>query len=715
MKYVSEDLRNWFSKTHPKGDWVRIGLDGEIKGPCAREEGEGKPKCLNRSRAESMTKEERAKAARRKRRKDPVADRKGKGGKPVNVKTESYDPKELEKARKMLTGEQPEPKPGSPSVKTYLKMLKGLKAHNDIHKGPVLVKEEYLIEKNVPTNPKLWSQAKALAKKKFDVYPCVPLDSEAITREGLKCYSELSLGEEILTYNIKNDCFEWQPIEHLHYYENAPLKKIYKKTGFSVRATENHKWVVRRGNNYQTTDLVETKNINKHMHIVTGSQLNNESKINLFESKWSKKDNWVQKILSFSKEQREIFLGSSIVYDGWDHGGSTRIKNRHTFGFSQKNNDHFWATILSAYLNGYHISFNKKTPDITSATIIRNKKTHNTQNLIIEDTDSEDVWCPTTKNETWVMVQNGFITITGNSAYANGWASKWYKKKGGGWKTLKEERQSTMKTTKDLFLEQLDIAQYGHIVEKDDGKDHEYEMARSQLKTSATAIKRLMEKLGKGEGNLQAWVQSKLTKASDYIDSVADYMDAKDPVVKEAVELSNQVKELFDEVVEDSEEETEVHYMVAKEGHKLVGEIIESYEVKSNGRVKVKTASGTGYIKEEDIIEMNLPKLIRNVAAAGMMAVAAASPVKAANKPIEPLTSKERYSRPVHSAIFKNIINSDRTPKELSDTLFKKGPVRTKHNGVPVIAKQDIEDGNKIHLHHPITGEHTGTITRPSE
>jgi hypothetical protein len=158
-----------------------------------------------------------------------------------------------------------------------------------------------------------------------------------------------------------------------------------------------------------------------------------------------------------------------------------------------------------------------------------------------------------------------------------------------------------MKTTKDLFLEQLDIAQYGHIVEKDDGKDHEYEMARRQLATAATAIKRLMEKLGQGEGNLQAWVQSKLTKASDYIDSVADYMDAKDPVVKEAVELSNQVKEYIGQVVEDSEEETEVQYMVDKEGHKLDGEIIESYEVKSNGRVKVKTASGTGYIKEEDI------------------------------------------------------------------------------------------------------------------
>ena len=28
-----------------------------------------------------------------------------------------------------------------------------------------------LLEKNVPTNPSLWSRAKAQAKKKFDVYP----------------------------------------------------------------------------------------------------------------------------------------------------------------------------------------------------------------------------------------------------------------------------------------------------------------------------------------------------------------------------------------------------------------------------------------------------------------------------------------------------------------------------------------------------------------
>ena len=56
-------------------------------------------------------------------------------------------------------------------------------------------------------------------------------------------------------------------------------------------------------------------------------------------------------------------------------------------------------------------------------------------------------------------------------------------------------------------------------------KDHEYSMARSELKTVTNAVKRLQKKMGKkGEGNLQAWVQSKITKAADYIDTAADYV-----------------------------------------------------------------------------------------------------------------------------------------------------------------------------------------------
>jgi len=56
-------------------------------------------------------------------------------------------------------------------------------------------------------------------------------------------------------------------------------------------------------------------------------------------------------------------------------------------------------------------------------------------------------------------------------------------------------------------------------------KDHEYSMARSQLKTIKNAASRLEKKMGKkGEGELKAWVQSKITKSADYIDTAADYV-----------------------------------------------------------------------------------------------------------------------------------------------------------------------------------------------
>ena len=55
-------------------------------------------------------------------------------------------------------------------------------------------------------------------------------------------------------------------------------------------------------------------------------------------------------------------------------------------------------------------------------------------------------------------------------------------------------------------------------------RDEEYSMARSELKTIEDAVKRLRARVGKGEGSLEAWVQSKITKAADYIDTAADYI-----------------------------------------------------------------------------------------------------------------------------------------------------------------------------------------------
>ena len=117
---MNEDLRKWFSKTDPEGGWKRINSEGEAIGPCAREPGEPKPKCMSQAQRSSLSKKERASAVRRKRQQDPNAERQGA---PINVKS---------------------------------------KVNENM---------EQINEKNKPTNPELWSRAIAQAKSKFDVYP----------------------------------------------------------------------------------------------------------------------------------------------------------------------------------------------------------------------------------------------------------------------------------------------------------------------------------------------------------------------------------------------------------------------------------------------------------------------------------------------------------------------------------------------------------------
>ena len=63
-------------------------------------------------------------------------------------------------------------------------------------------------------------------------------------------------------------------------------------------------------------------------------------------------------------------------------------------------------------------------------------------------------------------------------------------------------------------------------------------MIRSQLKTAGRASKRI-EKHSRKKDNFKAWVQSKITKASDYLDTAADYLDSKD-MKKEAANPAQQ-------------------------------------------------------------------------------------------------------------------------------------------------------------------------------
>jgi|APGre2960657404_1045060.scaffolds.fasta_scaffold07270_4 hypothetical protein len=111
------------------------------------------------------------------------------------------------------------------------------------------------------------------------------------------------------------------------------------------------------------------------------------------------------------------------------------------------------------------------------------------------------------------------------SAYASGALVKCRKKGAANWGTkseaVEEQRYCPLCDKRETRSE---CSYGGKAWDKVSIQDHEYSMARSELSTIADAVRRLQARIGKGEGNFEAWVQSKITKAADYIDTAADYV-----------------------------------------------------------------------------------------------------------------------------------------------------------------------------------------------
>ena len=58
--------------------------------------------------------------------------------------------------------------------------------------------------------------------------------------------------------------------------------------------------------------------------------------------------------------------------------------------------------------------------------------------------------------------------------------------------------------------------------------DHEYDMVRNQMETAERAIDGIEDVIGEeGEGNLMAWVQSKISNAVQMLDGVSDYLQSQ--------------------------------------------------------------------------------------------------------------------------------------------------------------------------------------------
>lgn len=184
-----EDLRKWFSKTDPEGGWKRIDSKGNAIGPCAREPGEPKPKCMSNEKRAKLSKSERAAAVAAKRKHDPDAERKGK---PINVSNfgkgklgeENFDEACWDTHKQVGT-----------------KMKNGKMVPNCVPKNEEI---EQIDEKNKPTNPSLWARAKSMARSKFDVYPSAYANGWASKWYKSKGGGWKSVKEEVLDEGLGN-------------------------------------------------------------------------------------------------------------------------------------------------------------------------------------------------------------------------------------------------------------------------------------------------------------------------------------------------------------------------------------------------------------------------------------------------------------------------------------------------------------------------------
>jgi hypothetical protein len=413
---IKEDLSTWFDDSKGGGTWVDISRtndDGEHPECGENTDRQGKAKCVPKKKAKQLSKKEKDRLVRRKRKKDTDSQS------PDNASSDPSDQRKSESAMRSITeDEENEPK-DEDLWQDVLAVTKG-------EKDSVSANGETVEAPNDGDG--------------FDVYPCVPLDSQALTREGWKAHDRIEVGDEILAYDIDEDELSWSEVEDKHRFEDAPIKRMSKDmVNFDVRCTPGHKWVAFRKNKFEDRRLIKTSELPTSYNLLTSAKLSEDVGGDSLEN-FSKSDSWTERLLNMSKEQAEAFFASAVVYDGSEQDRKTT----RTFGGSQVDPDHSEAIRLSAVLSGYQVSSGERVYENADGKQTRNtftfmeRRHQGLQNMHVEDDGKEDVWCPQTEHGTWVMRQGSTVTITGNSAYANGWATKMYNKLGGEWKTVDE-------------------------------------------------------------------------------------------------------------------------------------------------------------------------------------------------------------------------------------------------------------------------------------
>ena len=395
---ISEDLRNWFSKSHPEGNWRRFNSKGEYIGPCAREPGESKPKCLSNEKAAKMSKDEIAAAVRRKREKDPVANRKGKGGKPI-MSSNKIEEGLLSKAVDRLKGR-----------KEIGRTASGGKVYVSTGSKPSNVKYAGKTQDEIKSERK---QQEVDARRKEQVkngkYDDPWLKSSPAAERRLH-YQQLR-GESVSERRFCIKCKKMETRDECSYGPEMWDKMTIANVKEAVK-NKDHEYSMAR------SELSTIEKAAKRLKKKVGK---GEGGIEAWvQSKITKAADYLDSAADYV-DSGEHNVDESITIE--DLNGNTFAEIVDVIGPNEME-----PIVDEDCWKGYRqVGMKKKGKKIVP-------------NCVPEELDLEEENKPTNP-DLWSkaksLAKQKFDVYP--SAYANGWASKWYKSKGGGWKSVSEE------------------------------------------------------------------------------------------------------------------------------------------------------------------------------------------------------------------------------------------------------------------------------------
>lgn len=237
------------------------------------------------------------------------------------------------------------------------------------------------------------SKAKKVRKlAKGFVYGCVPMHTQALTRNGWRTYNQLSVGDQILVYDPKTNTKRWAPILSFTYHDRAEVWEIKTSKAFKVQTTPDHKWWVKQRKDngksrYYEYETRTTAEINSESNIVMNAPMEPHGQMYNLKGKAGPVWNWNQNHGSIA----EAALAASAI----EHDGAIWCNDR--------KDSH--SPMINCRLS---------------------KMQHTTgQKLQKRRVDDQAVWCPAVSTGYWVMRQNNCVTITGNSNYGGSAQTIW--------------------------------------------------------------------------------------------------------------------------------------------------------------------------------------------------------------------------------------------------------------------------------------------------